>query len=176
MSGRVAHKKAVEREKEIKQYLKAGLTCAQVAEKLGVTKQRIYNFMQQAKRRRPHRNRLAKIRMQLQEDRELASKRPVLVDPSTPINVLDILTELKDLLSRSEFWSRSIASGDTELYLIGIDKTHQRIRRMKGAEELISKLRTSFLPSIRSTLIRRREYSQSGAVSRQTWAFNFSKF
>ena len=168
-------KKVLLREREIKNLIKSGMTLAQVAERLKVTKQRVKDFLQQAKQRKPIQDRIGAIRSVLAEDRELAKNKVIIVYPGKRKNALDVFSELRELLSRSEFESGSLANPFGDSMLIVVTKIGVRSRSNLAVEETMKKLRTFVLSAYNSKMIRLRQFDRSKNVIGQVWSFAFFK-
>jgi transposase len=167
-------RKVKEREKLIKGMLREGKTCAEIGGVLGVTKQRVYDFLQQAKSRRALLNKLNLAR----EDRELSNKFPTTVNPGKKQNALLVLIELRELLIRSAYFSTTLESKGVRTVLIVVTMQRHYERDQAGIDSIdkvISKIRSSFLAASETMLIRRRENTPSGHLKRYTWVFTFAK-
>lgn len=168
-------KRVLLREREIKNLIKGGKTIAEVAEQLGVTKQRVQNFLYQAKQRKPILDRIGAIRSILAEDRELAKNKVISVYPGKRKNALDVLSELRELLARSEFDSGSTTASGGDAMLILVNKIGTRPLQKPAVEDVMLKLRTAVLSAYRTTLIRLRQFNRSKDLVGQAWSFAFSK-
>lgn len=175
MTRKEQRKKVLSKEREIRALLNSGLTAAQVGEKLGVKKQRIYDFLQEARNRKPIADRISTIRGMLQEDRELAKNKTILVYPRHPKSPVDVFPELRELLSRSVFSSGSISNVSADSTLIVVTKIGMKPKPNPAVEEIMKKLRFGVLSALRTSLIRLRQFDRSKQVIGQTWSFTFCK-
>lgn len=169
--------KVLAREERIRQWQEQGLTCAEIGDRLGVDKQRVYNFLQQCKNRPPIVDRIAAARAEVANDRALKKKK-IHVNAGHLQGAADVLTELRDLLDRSAFASVSVRGRRSKVIVVTIGKTKDRPRHhtlLTGSKAVVTNVRRELLASAESILVRRREQSKSGAVRRQVWSFSFVK-
>src|SRR6266540_369771 len=144
------------RERLIRQKLAEGRTRAEIANDLGVSLQRIYDFLHQAKNRpKLIVNTRQRVEAAIAEERRLKALPVHIAGGGSQRRFAE---ELRDLLLRSEYESRT--STLTGAVIIAIQKTRARPRPRVGVDRIIWKVRSSALAAGKTELTRLRVHGR----------------
>lgn len=172
MTRREIRRQVVERERRVKQLRADGWTCAEIAEELGVSTQRVYDFLGQARRRRPVLSVADRLHVDEDVRRKLATKKLRVAGNQTQFANL-ALQELEQILIATEFSTYSIGGDVTQ---VQITKCLRRPTPRPGVDNALAKLRRSIAEHKRVTLLKWREFGPDRErIKWQVWTFVFSK-
>jgi transposase len=165
-------RRVIEKERRIKRLRDEGWTCAEIAVELGVSTQRVYDFLSQARRRQPVLSPADRLHRDEEVRRRLATKK--LCVPGNQKQFANVaLDRLEELLLAFEFTTLSVGDDVTQ---VQITKSLRRPTPRPGVDEALAKLRLSIAEAKRVTLLRYREYGPDGQrIKWQVWTFVFLK-
>ena len=168
-------KKALAKEERIKKLLDKGMTQAEVAAKLGISKRSLESFLYLARRRSPVLSQRFVLQRRAQESKALKGKN-ICLAPTRRIKMAHlILRELLDILILSNFVSLSHAHGNSHTILINVGERLKYPDRRKSVETLVRKVRAAVLAADTTALIRRSFPRPELDAALQSWVFTFTK-
>jgi len=161
----------LEREKEIRKMRAAGMKCQEIADKLGVCKQRVYNFFQQCKRREANDG----VFKGMAEQKELRRKK-VWIDPGWEKPFAEVYRDIEEVLSRSTFYSRCYEKAPCGLFIFATIKMGTRWLRSGDTDAALALLRRTVARAALVLVSHRRTYAENRDVIGHQWMFSFTKY
>lgn len=169
MTRRERRRQVAAKERRIKELRAAGWSGREIATELGITVQRLYDFVSDSKHRPPVLSSSARLARDEDERRRLACLK-IRVTGNQTTSSEKVLEELETLLLSSEFESSTIAGA---IMQVQVTKSLRRPRPGRGIPALLDKLRAAMLAADQVSLLRHRERTGE-RVKWQVWSFAFA--